>query len=223
MGALRRWLVMSGVTFQLLLGAAEVKAELTYVAGVKDITGSVTSHNFSIDCGAGGNVVVGLCGGTGTISSVTIGGQTATIQVQTTNNVGGRIALATASGVPAGVQTVAETMSVVNTNWDCFTYTLQGAGSLTPTATGSDSDVVGGSSFNTSNVLKGCTLGYTMCTNGGAVTWSGLTTDAEVGTGISRSSPAHDNYVAANAARAVTTSFGGSGNQTASVWASWGP
>ena len=215
---------MTAPTFQMLLMGAPAIAKATFLAGTRDTVTPATSHNYSLDCGIGGNVVVALSVGTGTISSVTIGGQTATVVQQITMGGSGiRIALAAASGCPSGVQTIAVTMSTINGTWDGLTYQLEGVVNLTPTSSGNDSHVTGGCSGTLSNPANGCTIGYTGCSNGGAVTWNGLTLDLEVGTGVGRSASAHQNFTAANAALAWSTSFGGSNNQTAAVWASWGP
>ncbi len=200
-------------------------ATLTYVSSVRDTTGATNSHNFSLDCGAGGGVAVAICCGNNvTFSAVTIGGQSATIHV--TQAIGGTnapIGIASATGCPSGTQTITVTTVGNALQWDCFVYVLSGAGSNTPTATGSDAHAIGGDSGNLSNVANGCTLGITQCGNGGAVTWTELTKDAELGAGVARSASAHENFISANASLAWSTSFGGSGNQTGAAWASWGP
>lgn len=216
---------MSGAQFQMLLGSG-IRAALTFVAGTIDTSGLVTSHNFSIDCGSGGNVAIALTGiFNGTFTAVTIGGQTGSIRVQ--RQAGGNnapVAIATASGVPAGTQTITVTSSAGNTVWVCMTYNLSGVTSLTPASTGSDAHVTGGCSGTLSNPAFGCTLGITQCGNGGTpVTWTGLTKDDTEGTGVAQAASAHQNFSTANAALAWSTSFGGSNNQTAAAWASWGP
>ena len=216
---------MSGVTFQLLLGS-QAGATANFVAHSGIEGGFSTSHTFSIDCGLGGNVVAAIgCSFSGTISSVTIGGVSATIHVQ--RQAGGTnapVGLASAAGVAPGTQSVVVNTSAGCASWTCHTFNLVGVGSLTPTSTGSGAATFGGDSGTLSNPANGCTIGMTHCGNGGSpATWTGLTKDVEDASGSHVECSAHANFTSANSALAWSTSFGGSNNQTSAVWASWGP
>lgn len=219
---------MAGAIFQVLLAGGLPPATATFIAKAGfDSTGVSSTHNFSISLGDGGNIAVLVYAlVSGSFTAVTIGGITATIQVQ--RNAGGTnapVAIATAVGCPSGTQTVAVTVSGAGaTLWACHSYKLNGLGSQTPTATGSDAHTLGGCSGNFSVVEKGCTLGAGVCGNGGTpASWSGLTKDDETVSGTQVLSGAHLNSTVASAATAWSVSFGGANNQTAAVWASWGP
>lgn len=187
---------------------------------------SSSTHTFTgMDCGGGGDIVAVLeCHFSGTISSVTIGGVSATIHVQ--RQAGGTnapVGIASAAGVPSGSQDVVVTTSGGCLKWGCHTFSLSNIVSHTPTATGSDAHTFGGCSGTLSFVDGGCTIGVTACGNGGTVTWSGLTEDHEDVDGTLAMASAHLSSASADAALSWSTSFGGSNNQTTAAWASWGP
>ena len=219
---------MTAVTFQLLFGGSTPPARAAYVTNSGLVlTGLTNTNTFSIDCGNGGDVVTLLgASGTGgiTFSTVTIGGVSATVNVQVSTG-GSNVpcGIASARGCPSGVQNVVVTLSGNAASWVCHTLNMTGVGSITPTATGSDSHAIGGESSTLSNPANGCTVAVGMCTNGGAPTvWTGLTKDADVGATTFQVPGAHQNFITANAALAWTITYGGSNNQTAGCWASWG-
>ena len=201
-------------------------ARASFITSQRDTTAVLTTHTISVDCGLGGVVVAGLsCTFNGTISSVSIGGVSAPINVQ--RQAGGNnapVAIATASGVGSGVQNIVLSTSAGNQTWTAFTYNLSGANSSTPTGSGSQNAVSGTMNFTISTATSGCVIGIGRCSNGTApATWAVLIKDLELDNGSQVESVASLNDTTLNAALPASLVFGGTSGQEAVVWAAWSP
>lgn len=217
---------MSGATFQaLLMGGGDV-VKLTLLD--HDFTGNVGggSHNFSMDCGAGGDIV--LCAQiftSGNFGTVTIGGVTATPRViADIGTAGENVGIFTAAGVPSGVQTI--TLSVSggsgqSSRWGAQLYSIKGQSSLTPASTATDTGAAPITA--TLNVpIGGAVLGTGMGGGATSATWSGITEDVDDndGLGTVNYTSASGTFAAGNASLSTTITFN-AGSQLAGAWAVW--
>lgn len=221
---------MSGVTFQLLLALGGL-AKLTLLD--HDFTGNVpgaSSHNFSMDCGDGGDVVLGAHIFTsGNFGTVTIGGVTATQEVVADLGASGsNSGIFTASGVPSGTQTVSIGVSGgsgVSTRFAAELYKIEGHASLTPDSTATDTSHTTGSPAATLNVPAGAAaLGVAMELGGTATaaSWSGLTEDVDDSASSTIYTSASDSFPGGDASLSTSVSFtGGTTLLAVGAWAVW--
>lgn len=193
-------------------------------------TGAAANHTFSMDCGAGGDVV--LCGQALTASAwstVTIGGVTATIRAQTSTGSTTLIGIWTATGVPSGIQNVVLSVTGTSSRYGADLYLISGHSSLVPASTATDNTHTSGSPAQTLNVPSGGgVVGTGMEATGTATTasWSGITTDFSGTDGLGGTvyTSGSMSTAAANASFATSVTFsGGSVFRAIGAWAVWSP
>lgn len=190
---------------------------------------AVNSRTFSMNCGNGGDIVACVqVAGNSTLSSVTIGGITATQQVLA--NIAGvdRCAIYTATGVPSGTQNVVITNSASSARYGCQLYSIIGHGSLTPDSTASDTTHPTGSPAATLNVSAGgCAIGcgFEFSGTSTSATSSGLTEDADDPDGVTGAvyTSQSGEFPSGNGSLSVSFTFNASPARAIGAWAVWKP
>ena len=213
----------------MLVGGAQINVDLTFLDHA--FTGNVSagSHNFSMNCGAGGDVILGAqIASTGVFGTVTIGGVTATQRTTVVSGGGFRTAIYTATGVPSGTQTVAIAVSGgsgVSTRWGAQLYSIKHQASLVPVSTATDNAHQTGTPAATLNVpIGGAAIGTAIDSGTSTTaTWTGLTTDASDNSGVSTVySSGSTELPSGNASLSVSVAFtGGTIAGAVACWAVW--
>lgn len=212
---------------QILMAGGTGLVTLTLLS--HSATGNVSgaSHNFSMNCGAGGNIVLGAQIFTsGVFGTTTIGGVTATQRVLANIGAAGeKTAIYTASGVPSGTQTITLTVSGgsgVSTRWGAQLYSISGQSSLTPVSTASDISAPISVTLNVP--AGGAVLGTTEAgVSSSSSTWTGITEDVDDNDGLAAIcyGSASASFPGGNAS--LSTSVTPNSGTAVGAWAVWGP
>lgn len=161
-------------------------------------------------------------GASTTLSSVTIGGVSATIVKQVTNNVSNTdVAGIAIAAVPTG------TTGDIVVTWGasmvrCAIMAYRATG-INATAYDSDSSTSGNPSVSLDIPASGFAIGGGLTAASTTTSWTGLTedTDGTLESFVTYSS-AHDEFPSGETGRTITMTFGSS-TESAGVFASWGP
>lgn len=202
----------------------------------QEATATDTTHTFSsmgIGTAASDRYVLACLSWQGsaatrTVSSVTIGGVTAT-QVGSTANAGSFSFRSTAmfiALVPSG--TTADVVITVNAdavNWACVTYSAAGLLSATPasTATSTAADPTASMSCDANGAIIGCAV--TGAASSPSATWAGIAEDSDQNYGASSQqcfSTAHTNFSTAQSGLTCTCDFS-TANGSGGVFAAFNP
>jgi hypothetical protein len=211
----------------LMAGIGAVQLSLLDHRTSTVVTGS---FNFSsVDCGAGGDVVLAAEAFTAnTFSTLTIGGVTATQEVIASAASGSRVAIYTATGVPSGLQSVIFTITGggVSTRTAIQLYSIEGHASLVPTTTATDinhatSEQSASLTFPAGSAVLAAAMQNTG--NSTAQTWSGVPTDVSDQASLATFTTGSDYFPGGGSSYSITTDFNGTIVAGAAAWAAWAP
>ncbi|MCG8544340.1 MAG: hypothetical protein MJE12_09050 [Alphaproteobacteria bacterium] len=209
------------------VASASGPATVSNTANANSASG-LTTYTFSAQsfgvAQADRRIAVGIVGravASRTISSVTIGGVSATEVVFGENAPGlANYAVIYIADVPTGVDgDVVITWSAALARCAISVYRIVGAGSATAHDTGSDT--VGDPNVTLTIPDNGCAIGIGQVGGATSAVWTGLTENIDTGYGSSTYSSASDNFVAGTD-QAITCNFG-AGADPVGAFASWGP
>jgi hypothetical protein len=221
------WINMTALHQVLIASGISTPAKVTFLAQNYS-TGATTQYAIIVNCGAGGDIVAVIFGGAYgislTISSVTVGGQSATQRVYAQRSGLANVGIFTATGVPSGNQSVVITWNNNVTDCAVAVYSIRDYASLNPQSTAMDITSNNGSSATLNVPSGGAVIGGIIgfLSSPGATSWTTLTEDYDQEPNVDVSySGASASEMSANASYNGGATMSGGATECTGAWAVW--